>query len=179
MCALAAHVFPPTESSTAWDHDQHPLIIKANRDISTYQKKTKWTAEEDRRLTEVVKLHGTGNWSLIAQYVTGRNRKQCRERWIGHLCPSINANTWTVFEDQILLAQQRTLGNSWSQISQALPGRSTIAIKNRWSVLQQQQRKQMPVLQPQWNSGPSSTGLTLGDLEEEFGCFGFAEYSPQ
>jgi hypothetical protein len=98
-------------------------------------KKSKWTDEEDRQLAESVSQHGIGNWTLVAQLIPGRNGKQCRERWIHQICPSLNKENWTPREDTLLIQQQRIHGNSWAKIAQFLPGRSSNNIKNRWSWL--------------------------------------------
>lgn len=98
-------------------------------------KKSKWTPEEDRMLIESVTKHGMSNWSLVATEVSGRTGKQCRERWTNQLCPSLNKDNWTAQEDQILLKQQQLHGNMWSKIAHFLPGRSSNAVKNRWSWL--------------------------------------------
>jgi hypothetical protein len=98
-------------------------------------KKSKWTPEEDSLLIDSVKLHGFGNWSLVAQTIPGRSGKQCRERWINQLCPALSRDNWTPQEDTILIQQQRLHGNVWSKIAQYLPGRSPNNVKNRWSWL--------------------------------------------
>lgn len=44
--------------------------------------KTAWTPEEDRRLLELVELHGPGNWAAIhAELGTGRTDAGCAKRW--------------------------------------------------------------------------------------------------
>jgi hypothetical protein len=72
-----------------------------------------------------------------------RNGKQCRERYLNHLQPNINKNTWTENEDNIIIKLQAKYGNQWSVMTKELPGRSDNAIKNRWHAiskdLQQQQ----------------------------------------
>jgi hypothetical protein len=98
-------------------------------------KKAKWTNEEDFLLSESVKEHGLTNWSRVAEMLPGRNGKQCRERWMNQLCPSLNRDNWTHQEDLILIQRQRVCGNLWSQVANYLPGRSANAIKNRWSWL--------------------------------------------
>ena len=98
-------------------------------------KKSKWTPDEDKLLVEGVKQHGMGNWSLVAQNIPGRTGKQCRERWINQLSPTLNKDNWSAQEDAILVQQQRLHGNVWSKIAQFLPGRSANSVKNRWSWL--------------------------------------------
>jgi hypothetical protein len=51
--------------------------------------KKPWSASEDSKLRELVGIHGTGNWTNVAEYLTERSGKQCRERWHNHLNPGI------------------------------------------------------------------------------------------
>jgi hypothetical protein len=51
---------------------------------------------------------------------------------VNQLCPALSQDTWTLGEDQLLLLQQRSCGNSWAHIALSLPGRSPNAVKNRW-----------------------------------------------
>jgi len=47
-----------------------------------------------------------------------RNGKQCRERWLNFLNPSIRKGKWTVQEDLLLLQKQKEFGgNKWSKIA--------------------------------------------------------------
>jgi hypothetical protein len=41
----------------------------------------KWTAEEDVKLTEAGKKHGT-KWVAVAALVSARTKLQCYQRWI-------------------------------------------------------------------------------------------------
>ncbi|OHT02847.1 hypothetical protein TRFO_06877 [Tritrichomonas foetus] len=98
-------------------------------------KKNKWTASEDALLAKAIEEFGTESWRDVATHVPGRTGKQCRERWLSHMSPSILREEWTPQEDLILLHKQADLGNRWSIISKSLPGRSTTAVKNRWNYL--------------------------------------------
>lgn len=78
-------------------------------------------------------------------HTTHRTGKQCRERWLNHLDPSIKKEPWTEEEDQLLLevcgsqhfvslftnfcSRDRSrlqihaeLGNKWSKIAKLIPG---------------------------------------------------------
>jgi hypothetical protein len=46
----------------------------------------KWTSEEDTKLIDVMKKHGT-DWVAIAALVRGRTNNQCRKRWVQGLDP--------------------------------------------------------------------------------------------
>jgi Myb-like DNA-binding domain len=50
--------------------------------------------------------------------------RQCRERWIYFLDPSIKTSPYTQEEDDKLWQLQKKLGNKWSQIAAQLPGRT-------------------------------------------------------
>jgi hypothetical protein len=92
-----------------------------------------FTTEEDARLIEVVNslglMHG---WDLIAAHLSGRTARQCRERWIEYLSPSIRVGPWTQSEDQMLLDEISKVGHKWTVIAQVFNGRSSSDIKNRW-----------------------------------------------
>lgn len=48
--------------------------------MSPSLKKGGWSAEEDRRIVELVAKYGGKKWSVIASHLPGRIDKQCRER---------------------------------------------------------------------------------------------------
>ncbi len=50
-------------------------------------------------------------WSVIAAHLTGRNGKQCRERWHNHLDPAIKRHPFTKEEDHTLVEAHASVGN--------------------------------------------------------------------
>jgi hypothetical protein len=92
-----------------------------------------WTADEDIKLKDAVKMHGGNNWGKIAALVPGRTTSQCRYRWYSALDPKIDwANRrkgfWAEVEDADLTSafavvntSKKKLGNEYNQIRMQLP----------------------------------------------------------
>lgn len=118
----------------------NPNTIKHAKTI----KKT-WVPEEDRLLLQLIDLHGSTNWSLVAQHMESRTGKQCRERYFNHLQPNIKKTAWTENEDNIILAMQSKIGNQWSAMTRFLPGRTDNSIKNRWHAICKAHQLQQPI----------------------------------
>ena len=60
-----------------------------------FANKTPWSVEEDNMLTDIISNKALSSWSIIARELNTslksyRSGKQCRERWLNHLSPTIS-----------------------------------------------------------------------------------------
>lgn len=58
----------------------------------------------------------------IAEHMPGRVGKQCRERYLNHLDPSLRHGPWTEEEEALLLSLHARLKNQWAEIARQIPG---------------------------------------------------------
>jgi len=86
----------------------------------------------ERKLMQWVKKEGPCKWTTCAEYIKGRSGKQCRERWLNTLNPSVKKGGWEAEEDYLIFKLYNKFGSQWSKISLKMPTRTENSIKNRF-----------------------------------------------
>jgi hypothetical protein len=90
-----------------------------------------WTAEEDELLVQLIDEHGK-NWSLISTFITSKNSKQIRDRFINKLDRNVKNGKFTKTEDERILTYFTKFGRKWTKIASYFPGRTGDMVKNRF-----------------------------------------------
>lgn len=106
---------------------------ECNSDVcNNLGKRRLFTYYEDCLLTQAAIAFHEVSWNQISQCVPGRSPRQCRDRWMNYLKPSLTFEPWTNTEDELLVSLVNKYGTHWTKMSSSFPSRSKNAIKNRW-----------------------------------------------
>ena len=107
--------------------------------------KQKFSPDEDQRLIQLVSTY-KADWKTIANLLgNNRNARQCRDRYVHYLSPTVNRGPWTDEEDQLLMQKYAELGSKWGLMSQCFNNRTDVQLKNRFNLLN---RRNIPPVQP-------------------------------
>ncbi|OAP55325.1 hypothetical protein AYL99_10298 [Fonsecaea erecta] len=163
-----------------WNRIASKLPGRMNKDcrkrwskISENVKKGNWDPAEDAKLREAVRAIGT-RWTQVAEMVGTRHADQCAKRWTQCLDPSIDHSDWREEEDNRLLAEVAASGRDWRKIVELFPGRTKLALKNRYTALRRKQHSRLapngdsPQLHPGFSTQASqSVGDDLMQISDE------------
>ncbi|KAK8896515.1 hypothetical protein M9Y10_014423 [Tritrichomonas musculus] len=121
-----------SESSTNLIINKNGSDLIDNDDESKCSKRKLFTEEEDNLLKKAALTYQNVSWNDIAKFVPGRTPKQCRDRWVNYLQPSLKNSPFSEDEDRLLFFLVSIYGTHWSKMKSHFPTRSTNSIKNRW-----------------------------------------------
>jgi hypothetical protein len=124
--------------------DRWQYVLDPNMDQSDICR-GKWTADEDSKLKDEVRMHGGKKWEATAALLPGRTKNQCYNRWHDVLDPSIDradnrTGKWTEGEVIKLRDAVRTHGGEeWAAIAALIPGRTKRQCGDRWKRIRVQE----------------------------------------
>ena len=97
-----------------------------------------WTRDEDQLLSsEMARSPGSEPaWEELALALRRaghkKSAKQCRERWMNYLDPSLLRKEWNAEDNRKLLHLHELSGSKWKDIALHFPGRTDNSIKNQF-----------------------------------------------
>ncbi len=143
------------QSNNINDKGSFDTINCNNFNISKFYRKkltdkNTWSLEEDKKLIDLISLHGKKSWKAVSNYFQNKSRKQCFLRYrkflsINFSKSNINGKklrnsknkstteAWTENEDEIIIRWVDFMGNkNWTKCSKLLQRRTSKECKNRW-----------------------------------------------
>ncbi|GFY61945.1 transcription factor MYB3R-2 [Trichonephila inaurata madagascariensis] len=115
---------------------------------SIFISKLPFSAEEDARLSKLVKKYNERNWDAIAEEMTGRSAIQCLERYQTCLNKALIKKYWTPEEDKKLMdvVESVKVGKfiPWNRVVSEMEGRERHQIINRYERTISKELKRSP-----------------------------------
>jgi hypothetical protein len=94
--------------------------------------KRRFTDAEDAAIQYLVQKMGVGRWGDIAEFIPGRNARQCRDRYEQYLSVPNHNSQWLPDDDGLLRQKVKEVGPHWVAILPFFPNRNINDLKNRW-----------------------------------------------
>lgn len=98
--------------------------------------RAKFTQQEDNKLIRLIELLGTGDWEAISLEMKNRTSRQCKDRWLNYLSPSLSSVPWTEDEDALLEKLHHKYGPRWTKISTYFKNRSPNGVRKQFQLIQ-------------------------------------------
>jgi hypothetical protein len=117
------------------EQGSNPSSQEARTGRRSSHRPLKFTPYEDALLMAIIQRIGDGDWTQVAQLMSSRNARQCRERWTNYLSPDLRVGNWTEQEDRLLREMVGRIGMKWNQIAQCFQNRSANCLRNHWGAL--------------------------------------------
>jgi hypothetical protein len=150
VCQENDRILPNSEVRSAddWKKEDHFTTIVMSvsglrRGSETPHRRSKFGPEEDTLLSELVYTHGTDAWLEVSRSMPGRNRRQCRDRWVNFRSPDITKDPWTEAEENLLSQMCREFGTSWKRIASYFQRRSEVSVKSHWHVMRRRTEREI------------------------------------
>ena len=132
------------------------------------KKRTKFTPNEDEKLKALVNRYGIKAWPTIAEFMEGKNVRQCRERYYNYLQPHLVNGEWTPEDEQLLKAKIEEYGHKWAKITTFFRGRSEINVKNHWKMMSRKMENRR-LANPQNGQVPEGVGDAFDHSWDDYG----------
>lgn len=125
-----------------------PIFPKAHADKpkGNQNRIPRWTSYEDIRLLAGVLLYGDERWPEIASFAAiGRDKVQCRQRYIRSLNPNISKSIWTPEEDELLLKVVSGMERiPWTQVARIMKNRNDVQCRYHYAHLMEKRQNSRP-----------------------------------
>ena len=107
----------------------------ATIDNEKVRRRRRFTPEEDMKIKEIIIKEGL-NWDKILPQFPHKTKRQLKDRWVYYLNPELKAAPFTTQEDILLETKLFEMGPKWRKMVVFFPGRTDVALKNRWKMIQ-------------------------------------------
>ncbi len=99
--------------------------IKNNSNTLKTNSNSKWTKEDDNKLSFLIQKYSSSNWKEISLEIKKFSPIQCLHRWTRVIKPDLKKGHWTQKEDDILINWVKNKGPiKWTECSKLIPGRT-------------------------------------------------------
>jgi len=105
---------------------EHKMINKKNYcNNNNPESSSKWTKEDDNKLTFLIKKYSSSNWKEISLEIKKFSPIQCLHRWTRVIKPDLKKGHWTEKENDILINWVKNKGPiKWTECSKLITGRT-------------------------------------------------------